>query len=264
MRLKLTIVAVAASLALWAAPASALCQEEYLGGAAPQMTRVNVTVHIRELCFDAFAVGHSSATRTPVWSAEHLTEAEVDAARTLPRRDRFHAERQLPTGERAELADYVRSGFDRGHMTPSGDMPTPQAQAQSFTLANMAPQVAALNRGLWEEIEETTRELAEQDGDLFVVTGPIFASAGASLRGRVRVPVAMYKAIYDPRRRQAGAYVADNASPSSYRVVSIVQLRQLIGFDVFPSLPERVKARAMALPVPGRRQVASADMPVAR
>src|SRR5205085_631587 len=118
------------------APAAyASCDQEYLNGAAPRI--LSRAVVVRELCFDAFAVGHSGATRTPLWSAEHLTANEVASARALPRRDTFHAERQLPTIERAALADYAHSGFDRGHVAPSGDMPTRAAQAQSFSLANM-------------------------------------------------------------------------------------------------------------------------------
>src|SRR5689334_14644056 len=134
----------ASILVLVAAPAWANCAEEYYGGAAPRATQ-SVALDVRELCYDDFAVGHSGVTHTPIWSAEHLTAGEVDAARALERRDAFHAEASLPYNERAELSDYRRSGYDRGHMTPSGDMPTPEAQAQSFTLANMAPQAPSLN-----------------------------------------------------------------------------------------------------------------------
>lgn len=238
---------------LLTSPAWASCADEYYRGTAPHVGQSSA-LDVRELCFDDFAVGHSGVTHTPLWSAEHLTISEVEAARTLSRRDAFHAETQLPPSERAELIDYRRSGYDRGHMAPSGDMPTPEAQAQSFTLANMAPQAPSLNRGLWEEIEVATRNLAEQDGELFVVTGPIFGVGSALLNGRVRVPTAMFKAIYDPRRRQAGAYVADNAAGADYRVVSIVQLQAMVGFDVFPLLPGNVKARPMDLPPPQRRQ----------
>jgi endonuclease G len=245
------VLAALAGVLLLTTPAFAACEGDYYGGAEPRAAQA---LSVRELCYDAFAVGHSAATHTPLWSAEHLTAGEVDAARTLERRDRFHAEAQLPRSERAELADYVHSGFDRGHMTPSGDMPTPTAQAQSFTLANMAPQAPALNRGLWEEIEVATRNLALEDGDLYIVTGPIFADDEGFLNGRVRVPSAVFKAIYDPQRREAGAYVAENAASADYRVVSIVQLQTLIGVDVFPLLPRSIKARAMALPAPQRRE----------
>ena len=71
--------------------------------------------------------------------------------------------------------NYRRSGYDRGHMTPSGDMPDEHAQQQTFSLANMVPQTAALNRGVWEGIESAVRDLAVRQGELYVVTGPVFA-----------------------------------------------------------------------------------------
>jgi len=80
----------------------------------------------------------------------------------------------------------------------------------------------------------------------------------------VRVPRAMFKAICDPRRRQAGAYVADNIADADYRVVSITALRAMIGADVFPSLPASIKARAMDLPAPERRERQAPPETVAR
>lgn len=249
MRIKFTLAAAACLIVIGAPLAQAACQDNYAGASQPHFTQT-LSVSIRELCFTDFAVGHSATTHTALWSAEHLTAGEIEAARALPRRDTFHAERALPANERAELADYAHSGFDRGHLTPSGDMPTPQAQSESFTLANVVPQNSTLNRGLWENIEVAVRDLAERDGELFVVTGPIFAVGGDSLRGRVRVPTAMFKAVYDPHLRQAAAYIANNARGATYRVVSIAQLREMTGIDVFPSLPQAIKARTMLLPDP--------------
>lgn len=258
MRFKFVWLAAALALAFSGPrPAYASCAAEYLGGAAPRMT-IALT-YVRELCFDAFAVGHSAASRTPLWSAEHLTAGDVAAARALDRHDSFHSEQQLPTGERAVLADYTRSGYDRGHMAPNGDMPTRAAQAQSFSLANIAPQSPALNRGLWSEVEENVRDMALEDGDVFVVTGPIFDNTSSLLRGRVRVPSSVFKAIYDPHTGVAAAYVADNTPGNRYQVISIAALRQLTGVDVFPTLAESVKRRAGFLPPPGRWQVASSE-----
>ena len=61
-----------------------------------------------------------------------------------------HADANLPNDDRAELSDYVRSGFDRGHMAPNGDMPTRSGQYESFTLANMVLQNPNNNRYIWE------------------------------------------------------------------------------------------------------------------
>ena len=65
------------------------------------------------------------------------TTASLAAAGATPRQGDFHPDDRLPETDQAQLVDYRQSGFDRGHMTPSGDMPTKTAQEQSFSLANI-------------------------------------------------------------------------------------------------------------------------------
>jgi endonuclease G, mitochondrial len=242
MRRAFLVIAVLAALA---PNAFAACAGAYLQDAAPQFVANPAPSQTTELCYAAFAVEYSGRTRTPLWSGEHLTAASVAGARALPRHDGFHAEHKLARNQRAELADYVGSGYDRGHMAPSGDMPTREAQEQSFTLANIVPQAAALNRGAWEDVEAATRDLAAQSGELYVVTGAVFTrAAGALINNRVRVPDQIFKAVYDPRSRQAGAYIAANVRGARVRVIAIAQLQRLIGADVFPTLPASVKGQA--------------------
>ena len=245
--------------ALDASAAPTACPGMFVGGQAPDLRNPKLAARTTALCFLAFAVEHSGVTRTPLWSAEHLTAERVEAARLLGREGSFHAEPALPPGDGAELADLARSGYDRGHMAPSGDFDTRPSQAESFSLANMIPQAPRLNRGLWEGIESAVRRLAVRDGAVYVVTGPIFQGDRLSvLRGRVVVPTLVFKAVYDPVQRQAAAYLTRNTDNSGYAVISIAQLTQLSGIDPFPALPDAVKERASALPRPtphgGRRR----------
>jgi endonuclease G len=246
-------------IALLLLPAVALaaptrCPEHFLNGQAPDLTNPKLTARTRPLCYSAFAVLHSGVTRTPLWSAEHLTRDRVEAARGMVRVNTFHADPNLSPNERAELSDYARSGFDRGHMAPSGDMPDDQSQDESFSLANMIPQNPDNNRHLWERIETAVRNLTLREGELYVVTGPIFRGENLqALKGRVLVPTEIFKAIYDPKRNGAAAYVVPNAAGNEWRQVSILELQQLAGIDVFPGLPQSVKESAMPLPKPGER-----------
>jgi endonuclease G len=252
------LVAAAALLAAPSVSWAASCQDQYFKGAAPRPAFTLSLSTTRELCYDAFAVLHSGATRTPYYAAERLTAANVRAARRIERVDIFHEESFLPSTQRATMKDYTRSGYDRGHMAPSGDMPNATAQEQSFTLANMAPQQPTLNRGLWSEIEEAARGMAERDGEIYVVTGPLFTTNAKVLNGRVAVPSGFFKAIYSDRTHQAAAYVVMNVANADAQVISIAQLRARAGFDVFPTLPPNVKTQPANLPNPRRTKVASA------
>ncbi len=245
---------------LAAAPAQATdCPALFLGGRAPEVIQESLAAKVRPLCFKAFSLLHSGVTRTALWSAERLTRESIGDARSMERVNTFKAEMQLPAAERAELSDYSRSGFDRGHLAPSGDMPDPDAQDESFSLANMIPQDPDNNRNLWAAIESAVRDLAIRSGEVYVVTGPIFSGTDLkALRGRVLVPTHLFKAVYDSRTRRAGAYIAENVPGFAWRAVTLHELQGYTGIDVFPALPAQAKASLMDMPVPRQRAAKSA------
>ena len=257
-------VGAVVALVTWWTRREADCTLQYADAAEPVITSPALAKKTQRLCYDGYALMHSGVSRTPVWVAEHLTTERVNAARQLKRQNNFHAEERLPRADRAELEDYVHSGFDRGHMAPSGDMPTEKAQYESFSLANMIPQSPNNNQNLWEAIEETTRNLARNDGEVYVVTGPVFEGSSLQrLNGRVLVPTSVFKAIWDPARKQAGAYVTPNAEGMEYRAMSIAELEQFAHVDPFPKLPAEIKRAKMNLPVPqSHRQRKSKNPPV--
>jgi len=250
----LKAVAYAAALLLAASAASAAptqCPEHHFAGQAPAIANERLAARTRELCFQEFAVLHSGVSRTPLYAASRLTRDRVRAARQLPRVNSFHEEKRLPREDRSDLDDYRGSGFDRGHVAPSGDMATAAGQDESFSLANMVPQNPENNRNLWQGIEIAVRQMAEREGEVFVVTGPIFRGERLQrLNGRVLVPTQLWKAVYLPRRNQAGAYIAHNAPGLEWEAISIDRLREITGLTVFPALPAAVTAQAMALPEP--------------
>ena len=246
--LLLLLTALSAASSALAAPAA--CPEHFQSGRAPEVLNVRLLAGTRALCFRGFAILHSATSRTALYSAEYLTRARIAAARGLPRDSEFHPEPALPEEERAELEDYARSGFDRGHLAPSGDMPDEYAQQESFSLANMVPQAPKLNRGIWEGIESAVRKLAEQEGEIYVVTGPVFQGAELQRVGNVLVPSHTFKAVMSVRRGLAAAYVAKNVETAPWAVINMAQLADLTGLDVFPTLPAGARTVALRLPAP--------------
>ncbi|HWR01699.1 MAG TPA: DNA/RNA non-specific endonuclease, partial [Chlorobaculum sp.] len=228
------------------------CRSQYLNGVEPVILNANLSAKTRVLCYDNFAVMHSGISRTPLWSAEHLTRSSLTSARQLVRHNKFHYEDQLPPDERAELKDYSRSGFDRGHMAPSADMPTEKAQQQCFTLANMVPQNPDNNRHLWEGIESAVRHLAIKTGELYVISGPLFSGSDLKrLKSRVLVPTHLFKVVFDPVKNIGAVYLVKNEEGEEWQVVSISKLENMVGINFFPKLPTGIKQKKLTLPEPG-------------
>lgn len=249
-------------------PRTSGCPQHLLDGKAPVVAVVSGDAV--ELCSDAFVTLWSPATRDPVYSAEHLTAESLAGADRTTRVSQFHADSRLPSGRRAELSDYVATPYDRGHMAPAHDMPTPEAMHQSFLLSNMVPQVPAFNRGEWSKVEAAARSLVVSvyHGQGWVVTGPLFAGRGAvgllgqtwvdvgeprKLQGDVAVPTYLFKAVYVPgdtfgNQTVAGAWVVRNTESPLVRFVSLTALRTDYGVDAFPGLPADVKDRATLPP----------------
>ena len=156
-----------------AAGGFASCRDTFANGAIPVVNAPNA----RALCFDGFAVLYSPERKTPIYSAEKLTRARIADAKGEQRTENFFEDARLPASERSYLNDYRGSGFDRGHTSPAGDMPTPDSMAQSFSLANMVPQAPENNRGAWADIEKATRKYVQRSsGNVYVITGPHYES----------------------------------------------------------------------------------------
>ena len=236
-----------AALSAWA---STQCPEHFAGGVAPIVTNHKLKTSTQEVCFQAFAVLHSGVSRTPLYSAEHLTRSNLELAKTLSRKDSFHPESTLPLQDRAELRDYARSGYDRGHMSPNGDMPDRSAQAESFSLANMVPQVHANNAGIWAGIEGAARQLATSEGELYIVSGPAFIGTGIQQVGNVLVPTHIWKVLYSPKQQRAGAYLITNDATREYSTVLVSDLEKMVGVSLLPGLSQQVRDGGMDLPKP--------------
>lgn len=216
----------------------AQCPDFFANGRPPA---ISPQPKLRELCYEAFAVLHSGITKTPVFVAQRLNRRSIEDA-DEKRSNRFFADARLPSAERAELEDYRRSGYSRGHMAPAGDMPTPTAMAQSFSLANMVPQDAQHNGGAWAKIEQDTRHyIRRARGDVFVITGPVFAEDAPTIgTNKVRVPAYLYKLVYDASTQRAWAHWQQNTEGETVRrPISYDELVKRTGIEFLPATVAR-------------------------
>jgi endonuclease G len=219
---------------------------EHIQFGAPQMRGVFLD---REF----FVISHDNTRLLPEWVGYHLTEDNLEG--TVQRTDDFRADPGLPTGQRSELADYRRSGFDRGHMAPAAAFRrSERAMSTTFLLSNMAPQTARLNRRIWARLERQVRSLARAHGSIWVFTGPLYLDANGDPTvptqfigpNRVAVPTHFYKVIlceHATGTRQMFAFMMPNSTrniggtPADF-LVSVDQVEALAGLDYFSVLPD--------------------------
>ncbi|WP_326533613.1 DNA/RNA non-specific endonuclease [Pseudorhodoferax sp.] len=241
--------ALAAAVLAAAAPAQAAfdgCLSVFPQRHVPQLPRDSVH-RTRPLCFDGFAVLHSATSKTPVYAVERLNRQDFEDARKRQRgRNPFYEEARLPRAERATLDDYRATlpdgrRMDRGHVVPAGDMTRAAGFAQSFSLANMVPQVPAANQGPWNRIEQDTRRYVQRArGDVYVITGPVFGPRPLRLGpGQVWVPEAMFKLVYDAASNRAWAHWLPNSAGARVeRPITYETLTRRIGMQLLRTAPD--------------------------
>lgn len=223
------------------------CSNLFFAGESP--TLEGEFGHGTVLCNTAYAVMDSPVTKGPIWSAEYIVEENLEVAARTKREGYFYPDARLPAGSRGELADWKHSGWDRGHLSPSGDFAGLAAQQESYALSNVVPQAPGLNRGAWEGIEAAVRGLANAEGELYVVTGVLFSHERPSVgTDRVMIPSGMWKAVYDPIAEGAAVYVCANTNQPDCKIVSLEVLSRWAGIDVFPSLAVSIKQHIMPMP----------------
>ena len=221
-------------------------------GIPPQIQQATLNNNTRNLCFEEFALKHSGISKGPLWVAEYLTPEKV--AKKVKRQGEFHAETRLPAAARAELADYRGSGYDRGHLAPSGNMSTKSAQQDSFSLANMVPQNPKNNQQAWRNIEEAVREIVQNSNEpVYLITGVAFLNAKVATIGanKVFVPSHLYKAVYQPISGVIGAYWIANTASAQAQIISVCDLESKTGVNVFPMLSKGERRQKYDLPTTG-------------
>ncbi len=198
------------------------------------------------LCRTGFLVPYNTEHRTPIWVLEELTPGRF--VRNVTRDNRtFERDEDVPAELSARTTDYTNSGFDRGHMSPAADNSWLElAMKESFYLSNVAPQHGPrMNRGIWKELEDRTREWATSRGKIMAVSGPVFGALPNRIgpNREVAVPEGFFKVLYDPAMRRALAFYFDNrpyADPAlEPNITTVREIEERTGITFFPGLSAR-------------------------
>ena len=196
-----------------------------------------------------YITSYNKDTRCPNWTAWRLTSDHTSG----PYKRKgvsFHEDDEVPF-PKAQNADYQRSGYDRGHMCPSGDNKwSQQAQEDCFLFTNMCPQSHDLNSGDWNDLEQKCRKWAEREGSIYIVCGPVFRQKKTIGRSKVAVPDGFYKVVLcmNGTPKAIGFYYdnEDGRRPLSAYVHTVDDIERMTGIDFFASLPDAIENRVEA------------------
>jgi endonuclease G, mitochondrial len=147
-----------------------------------------------------YTLSYNNSKHIPNWVSWHLGSSDLGST---PRQDDFRADTTLPSGwYQVTSTEYSGSGFDRGHMTPSGDRTSSVANnSATFLMTNMIPQAPNNNQITWENLESYSRKLVSAGNELYIISGG-YGSGGTGSNGYrttvgngVVVPAKVWKVI---------------------------------------------------------------------
>ena len=196
---------------------------------------------------EGYTVSYNSDYKIANWVAYELTSKEATSKKN-ERSNKFVSD-PMVKGATATNEDYTRSGYDRGHMAPAGDMKwSAKAMRESFYLSNICPQKPGLNRGIWKDLEEQARLWAKENGSLLIVTGPVITDDLKRLgKNRVGIPKTFYKVIctITNGKPEGVGFLFDNKdygkTPLKSMMIPIDSVEKVTGIDFFPSLPDSIE-----------------------
>jgi endonuclease G len=112
-----------------------------------------------------FVLSYNDSKGGPNWASWHLQKSDIGKVE----RGDFHPDTKLPPGfTRITKADYLNSGFDRGHVVNSKDRTKNVTNNNAtFHMTNILPQAPGNNQGPWVKLENFERSLAIAGNEVY-------------------------------------------------------------------------------------------------
>ena len=184
------------------------------------------------------------------WVGWRTSESDLG---DLSRSDDFREDNSLPKKcYQVDEKDYRGSGYDRGHLMPSGDRTkSKSANSSSFLMVNILPQNPSNNREVWRELEIYSRKLVNQGFTLHS-----FAGGNGQIKtinkGKISVPKYTWKVILiedsDSGKVETIAVIIPNSKKVKRTdwqdyLVSVDKVESVTGYDFFAYLSDDVEEK---------------------
>ncbi len=200
-----------------------------------------------------YAFSYNCQTGIANWASWQLNSSWLGRTE---RTDDFRPDPNLPPDCYAvRPKDYRGSGYDRGHLVPSGDRTRSRLEnSNTFVMSNMIPQSPSNNREVWRELEEYSRDLVAQGKELYLVAGGN-GIVQKIAQSKVVVPEYTWKVILILEKPNAeittqntttlAVWISNservrNTSWQDY-IVSVDEVEKRTGYNFFAQIPQDVQ-----------------------
>lgn len=194
---------------------------------------------------DYYTLSYSEKHEQAEWIAYELKKSYL--RNNDFKRPYFIKDPKVKTGS-ADWQNYKKSGYDKGHLCPAGDMEFAiNAYNDTFFTSNISPQIHDFNAGVWNKLEQKVRYWATKYEDIYVITGGVLQPSLKTIgKEKVSVPNYFYKILLDNSNgqyRMIAFLVPSKKSdkPLYEFVVSVDSLERMTGIDFFPKLNDKVE-----------------------
>lgn len=150
-----------------------------------------------------FTISYNNAKGGANWVSWHTDATDLG---DVDRADNFRTDATLPEDFFVvKPSHYSNSGFDKGHVCPSGDRTYAyDANSETFLMSNMLPQAPNNNQKTWRNLETYLRSLIlKQDKEVYVIAGQygrggVGKNGGKTnflANGKINVPSNIWKVV---------------------------------------------------------------------
>lgn len=197
--------------------------------------------------YKAMQVSYNPQLRIANWVRHELFRDGLERS-CVKRSDRFATEKRLKIMHLPDVGakDYGHTGYDRGHLAPSGDFQWGQdINDETFMMTNMTPQTPWLNQKAWNSLEGRVRRWACGNNHLKIYTGPVLKPGLRKQAACVAVPEEYFKVVLAD---QGGEYRAigfiysqsDSKDVWKERAIPVAEVEKRTGLKFFTEYPEDI------------------------
>lgn len=211
-------------------------------------------VTMEDKVYRNYSFAWSQKDLVSVWVAYPLSEDYLD--KVVDRTDAFKYDPILGKDKSSNPGSGYAGDYARGHQLPSADrLCSREANEQTFYGTNIVPQLNEHNEGIWENLEEKVRSVANASDTTYVVTGcmvtdPTEYSTDTDGK-KITIPTAFFKAVLvykkgaDQEWTSAGFYTEHkDYTPNNADIkavsMTVKELEEKTGLDFFVNLAGKI------------------------